>query len=98
MVRIREVFAAIVTGQAASKAKGITHTTYQDLTEKPEVRKLIERVVEETNEKYARVEHLRKFSFLTKELDEDDGELTATQKVKRSAIESRFSDLIEAMY
>ncbi len=81
-----------------AQAKGITHTTYQDLTEKPEVRKLIDRVVEETNDKFARVEHLRKFSFFTKELDEDDGELTATQKVKRSAIEKRFSDLIEAMY
>ena len=83
---------------AWAQARGITHTTYEDLTTKPEVRKLIERVVEETNEKFARVEHLRKFDFFTKELDEDDGELTATQKVKRSAIEKRFSDLIEAMY
>ena len=81
-----------------AQAKGITHTTYQDLTEKPEVRALIDRVVEETNEKFARVEHIRKFSFLTKELDEDDGELTATQKVKRAAIEQRFNKLIEAMY
>jgi long-chain acyl-CoA synthetase len=81
-----------------AQGKGITHTTYQDLTEKPEVRKLIERVVEETNEKFARVEHLRKFAFFTKELDEDDGELTATQKVKRAAIERRFSQLIEGMY
>jgi long-chain acyl-CoA synthetase len=81
-----------------AQGKGITHTTYQDLTEKPEVRKLIERVVEETNEKFARVEHLRKFAFFTKELDEDDGELTATQKVKRSAIERRFNQLIEGMY
>ena len=81
-----------------AQGKGITHTTYQDLTEKPEVRKLIERVVEETNEKFARVEQIKKFAFFTKELDEDDGELTATQKVKRSAIERRFSQLIEAMY
>jgi len=81
-----------------AQAKGITHTTYQDLTEKPEVRTLVEKVVEETNEKFARVEHIKKFSFFTKELDEDDGELTATQKVKRAAIERRFSELIEAMY
>mgnify|MGYP000411598030 CR=1 FL=1 len=32
------------------------------------------------------------------ELDHEDGELTATQKVKRSEIEKRFGDLIEEMY
>jgi len=86
----------VVSGWA--QAKGINHTTFADLTGKPEVRKLIEKAVEETNEKFARVEHIRKFDFFTKELDEDDGELTATQKVKRSAIEQRFSTVIEAMY
>jgi long-chain acyl-CoA synthetase len=81
-----------------AQAKHITHTTYRDLTEKTEVRSLIDRVVRETNEKLASVEQIRKFSFFPKELDEDDGELTATQKVKRKAIEARFGDLIEEMY
>ncbi len=81
-----------------AQSRGVTHTTYQDLTEKPEVRALVDRVVQETNEKFARVEHIRKFAFFTKELDEDDGELTATMKVKRASIERRFSDLIEGMY
>jgi long-chain acyl-CoA synthetase len=36
--------------------------------------------------------------MLPKELDHEDGELTATQKVKRSAIEKLFADLIEEMY
>jgi long-chain acyl-CoA synthetase len=81
-----------------AQAKRIPHTTYQDLTEKPEVRTLIEGVVREVNTKLAGVEHVRKFAFFPKELDEDDGELTATQKVKRSAVEERFSSLIEGMY
>jgi len=81
-----------------AQAKRITHTTYRDLTEKEEVRKLIDRAVKETNEKLASVEQIRKFAFFPKELDEDDGELTATQKVKRKAIESSFRDLIEGMY
>ena len=81
-----------------AQAKRITHTTYRDLTEKEEVRKLIDRAVRETNEKLASVEQIRKFAFFPKELDEDDGELTATQKVKRKAIEERFRDLIEGMY
>jgi long-chain acyl-CoA synthetase len=81
-----------------AQSKRIAHTTYRDLTEKEEVRKLIDRVVKETNEKLASVEQIKKFAFFPKELDEDDGELTATQKVKRSAIEKRFGNLIEAMY
>ena len=81
-----------------AQSKRIGHTTYRDLTEKGEVRKLIQRSVDECNEKFARVENVRKFAFFPKELDEDDGELTATQKVKRAAIEERFSDLIEALY
>ena len=33
-----------------------------------------------------------------KELDQDDEELTATQKVKRKVIETRFEKEIEGMY
>ena len=81
-----------------AQSKRISHTTYRDLTEKEEVRSLIQKAVDECNEKFASVENIRKFAFFPKELDEDDGELTATQKVKRAAVEQRFSDLIEEMY
>ncbi|MEX1279216.1 MAG: AMP-binding protein [Acidimicrobiia bacterium] len=78
--------------------KGITYTTYRDLSEKPEVIELIQGVVNDTNEQFARVEHIRKFRLIPKELDHEDGELTATQKVKRSAMEQMFEDLVESMY
>jgi long-chain acyl-CoA synthetase len=81
-----------------AQRKRIPHTTYRDLSEKPEVVALVERAVAETNEKFARVEQIKKFTLLTKELDHEDGELTATQKVKRSVIEKRFGDEIESMY
>ncbi len=86
-----------VTSEWAQR-KRIPHTTYRDLSEKPEVRKLVQRAVDKANEKFARVEQIKKFRMLTKELDHEDGELTATQKVKRSAIGERFGDLIESMY
>ena len=81
-----------------AQARQIPHTTYRDLTEKDEVRELIDGVVQGVNEKLARVEHVRKFAFFPKELDKDDGELTATQKVKRSAIEKEFARLIDGLY
>jgi long-chain acyl-CoA synthetase len=62
------------------------------------VLELIQKVVNETNEKFARVESIRKFKMIPKELDHEDGELTATQKIKRSAMEDMFGDLVESMY
>jgi long-chain acyl-CoA synthetase len=78
--------------------RNIPYTTYRDLAEKPEVIELIEGVVEQTNEKFASVEQIKKFRMIPKELDHEDGELTATQKLKRGAMEDLFGDLVESMY
>ena len=78
--------------------RNIPYTTYRDLSEKPEVIELIQGIVDETNKKFARVENIRKFKMIPKELDHEDGELTATQKLKRSSMAGMFSDLIEEMY
>lgn len=78
--------------------KGIPYTTYRDLSEKPEVIELIQEAVNTTNAKFSRVENIRKFRLIPKELDHEDGELTATQKVKRSSMIEMFSDLVESMY
>ncbi len=86
-----------VVGDWATR-RAIPYTTYRDLTEKPEVLELVQGVINETNEKFARVENIRKFRLIPKELDHEDGELTATQKLKRSAMEDMFSDLIQDMY
>lgn len=86
-----------VVGDWATR-RGIPYTTYRDLTEKPEVIELIQGVINETNSKFARAENVRQFRMIPKELDHEDGELTATQKLKRSAMEEMFRDLIEDMY
>ncbi len=78
--------------------RNLSYTTYRDLSEKPEVIELIQGVVDQTNEKFARVEHIRRFTLLPKELDHEDGELTATQKLKRSSMMDMFGDLVESMY
>ncbi|MEV0592362.1 AMP-dependent synthetase/ligase [Nonomuraea cavernae] len=81
-----------------ARRRGITYTTYRDLSDKPETRELVRGIVDEVNERFARVEQVRRFAFLPKELDHEDGELTATQKVKRAAIAKLFEDLVEGMY
>lgn len=76
----------------------IPYTTYRDLGEKPEVVRLVQEVVNRTNAKFARVENIRKFRLIPKELDHEDGELTATQKLKRAAMGEMFGELIDGMY
>jgi long-chain acyl-CoA synthetase len=78
--------------------KGIPYTTYRDLSEKPEVIELIQGIVNETNAKFSSVEQIKKFRLMTKELDHEDGELTATQKLKREAVVKVFDELIDSMY
>ncbi|MEC8025266.1 MAG: long-chain fatty acid--CoA ligase, partial [Myxococcota bacterium] len=54
--------------------------------------------VDKTNAKFARVEHIRKFTILPREFDIESGELTPTMKIRRSVITTRYTDQVEAMY
>ncbi len=78
--------------------RGLAFTTYRDLSAKPEVNELINDWVAEVNRELAQVETIKRFELLPKELDPEEGELTATQKVKRAAIAREFDQLIESMY
>ena len=73
-------------------------TTYADLSSKPEVKALILDVVDRVNRELAPVEQVKHFALLPKELEQEDGEVTATQKVKRRAIETAFGSMIEELY
>jgi long-chain acyl-CoA synthetase len=73
-------------------------TTYADLSAKAEVEELVAGVVAEVNTELAQVEQIKRFALLPKELEQEDGEVTATQKVKRRAIAASFGPMIEALY
>ena len=81
-----------------ARAKRIPYTTYRDLSEREEVLRLVQGIIAKVNEGTARVENIRKFRMITKALGHEDGDLTATQKIKRSAMTVTFSPLIEDMY
>jgi long-chain acyl-CoA synthetase len=78
--------------------RGVTFTTYADLASKEPVRELIGEWVDRINAELAQVEQIKRFTLLRKELDHEDGELTATQKVKRAAISDEFADEVEGLY
>lgn len=77
----------------------IGFTSFEDLTRKPEVIQLIGEEVARINQQMlARVEQVRSFRLLPKELHQDDGEVTATQKLKRRVVYEKFAPLIDEMY
>ena len=77
--------------------KNIPHTTYRNLSENENVKELIWKEIIKANEKTSSLS-IREFRMITKELDHEDGDMTATQKVKRNVMMEKFSDLIEDMY
>jgi len=81
-----------------AQRRGIAYTTYRDLSDRPEVLDLVRGVIDDVNSRFARSEQVKKFRMLPKELDHEDGELTATQKVKRSAVAKIFAELVDEMY
>lgn len=84
-------------GDWASR-RGVAYTSFQDLASKDEVVQLVDTEIRRCNEGLARVEQVRAFRLLPKELHQDDEELTATQKVRRTAFYERYAALIEEMY
>ncbi len=81
-----------------ASARDISYSTYRSLAVHTEVKALVQDVVTEVNGRFARVENIRRFVILEKELDHDDGELTATQKIRRSVIEKKFARELALIY
>lgn len=76
----------------------IPYTNYRSLAQLEQVRDLIQEIVDDVNGRFARVENIRRFVILEKELDHDDGELTATQKVRRGLINKKFARELQMIY
>ena len=86
-----------------AEKQNLAYSGYTDLAVQDSVGELIQECVEKVNQDLARDENLtgsqiNRFLILHKELDADDGELTRTRKVRRSAISGRYTELIEALY
>jgi len=77
---------------------GIAFTNFKSLAEHPQVRSLIQQEVDGVNARMPQVQQVRRFHLLTKELDHDDGEVTATMKVRRKSIAEKYADVIEKIY
>ena len=76
----------------------IPFSNYAGLTRAPEVQELIQKEIDRVNQKFARVEQIKKFFLLDTQLTAEDEELTPTMKLKRKLVEKKYAAQIEAMY
>jgi long-chain acyl-CoA synthetase len=76
----------------------IPFTNYASLCRAVEVQDLIQREIEMVNANFARVETIKKFFLIERQLTPEDEELTPTMKLKRNFVNKRYAIEIEAMY
>ncbi|VTY39931.1 Long-chain-fatty-acid--CoA ligase FadD15 [Xylophilus ampelinus] len=81
-----------------AEAQRLAFTHFRSLVELPQVRALLQGEIDKGNARLAQVAQVRRFHLLTKPLDHDDGEVTATMKVRRSSIYKAYAAEIEALY
>ena len=86
-----------------AERNNIAYSSYQELSQHPQVLDSIQNHVAEVNESVASDPMLagcqvHRFLVLHKELDADDGEMTRTRKVRRAVVADKFHDLVAALY
>jgi long-chain acyl-CoA synthetase len=62
------------------------------------MREILQKHLDQVNEKFARVEQVKKFEILPHDLSQETGELTPTMKVKRNVVADKFEKDVEALY
>ncbi len=81
-----------------AERRGVAYTSYNDLSQKAEVRRLIGEEIGRGNETLPDAQKIRRFLLLTKDLDADDAEMTRTRKVRRRYVVEKYAPVIEAFY
>ena len=86
-----------VVGKWADDKK-LNYTSYQELSQKPEVYQLVENQIRQANKDLPDAAKVAKFTNLYKEFDADDDELTRTRKLRRAFVEKRYREIVDALY
>jgi len=99
----RNYITALVTLDAEammawSARAGFSGIPLAELSRRPEARALVQKALDELNASLPRFAAVRKFTILPAEFTEQNGEVTASQKLKRKLIEQRYRDALDAMY
>src|SRR4051794_12031789 len=58
----------------------------------------VQKAIDSANSDLAKIEQVKKFKILDRELSQDEGELTPTMKIKREKVYENFSEEIDSLY
>jgi len=86
-----------VTSRWAEERR-IAFSTFTDLSQRPEVRQLVQGEIRRINKLLPESSRVVRFANFPKELDPDEGELTRTRKLRREFLEVRYGALIDGLY
>ena len=81
-----------------AERRHITYTTFLDLSQRPEVRRLLCGEVRKANRNLPPETRLKKFVNMYKDFDADEAELTRTKKLRRGALAERYREILDALF
>lgn len=84
--------------EAYARSQGLAFSTGKDLCARPEIQAFFELQVDEATRRLPPHEKIRQFALLSRDFTIASGELSATLKVKRPVVETRYHELIEEIY
>ncbi|MBI5543463.1 MAG: AMP-binding protein, partial [Deltaproteobacteria bacterium] len=84
--------------KAFAKEKGLTASSYAELTRHPEVRARIQAAVDALNAVQPAYASVKRHAVLDHDWSQDTGEITASLKVKRKFVSEKYKSILDGFY
>jgi len=81
-----------------AQQNGIKFKDFSELSQQPEVYKLIEQRIGELNKRLPSYCTIKRFKILPNQFTQESGEITPTMKLKRKVVYEKYKELLEEMY
>jgi long-chain acyl-CoA synthetase len=85
-------------GQKLLAERGVSVTSYADLSRRPEISAAVQQVIDQVNAHQPPYSTLKKFAIVDREFSQESGELTPTLKVKRKFTIQRYKAILDSLY
>jgi long-chain acyl-CoA synthetase len=81
-----------------ARERGWNVNSFEELTHLPSFKRYIKNEISERSHHLADYEQVRSFAILPHDFSVENGELTATMKIKRNVLKQRYAELVEGLY